>query len=76
MLTITEVQKTLDTMRAIYEFDNDQTFMRLEKDLKTMEDDTVTIYTTDPDTGIKIELSKQVRKKINDCFLYEMEESK
>lgn len=59
-MTIKEFNDTLDVMRTIYDFDDDDTRIGDLHDIRTDTQRTVEIITRDPDTGINIIMSKRV----------------
>lgn len=59
-MTIKEFIDTLDVMRTIYDFDDDDTRIGDLHDIRTDAQRTVEIITRDPDTGVNIIMSKRV----------------
>ncbi len=58
MLTVKELKDTLETMRGVYKFQDDRTIFQLDRDVRTTEQDMVTVETIDENTGTRVIMSR------------------
>lgn len=58
MLTVKELNDTLETMRGVYKFQDDRTVLQLDRNVRTNEQDMVTVETIDENTGTRVIMSR------------------
>lgn len=58
-ISVKQLNEILQEMRKIYKFDDEKTKI-CTRNLISGEDEFVTIFTTDEDTGIEISMSKRI----------------
>lgn len=58
MVTVDAVIRSLDKMREIYPFKDDDTVFRMDRNFNQGMDSVVCIATVDKETGIKVQLEK------------------
>lgn len=58
MVTVDAIYKTLEKMRTIYPFKDEDTVFRMDRSMMRGEDSVVCIATLDEDTNVRIRLEK------------------
>ena len=65
-ITVEAVMKSLDKMRKIYPFKDDDTVFRMDRNYNQGMDSVVCIATLDKETGVKVRLEKDAREEMQE----------
>lgn len=63
--TVKQFKDAIEVMREVYPFKDDNAYMAISNDFKSMEPGAITIKTKDEKTGVLIELFKEVDVRKN-----------
>lgn len=61
--TISDLNKTIEIMRKAYPFKDDKTQITLERDMRSMIRDKVTLYTVDEETNTGVTLERNLEEE-------------
>lgn len=64
MITVDAVIRSLDKMREIYPFKDDDTVFRMDRNFNQGMDSVVCIATLDKETGVKVRLEKDATEEM------------
>ena len=64
MITVDAVLKSLEKMRKVYPFKNEDTVFRMDRDICSCGESVVCIATVDEETGVKVRMEMDAEKEM------------